>query len=97
MEYTGSYYYLDGMIMPAGAGDEPPAGDVTFYEVIRTRKGIPIFFDDHMARLRDGISTRYELREDIAEEVRKGLSALAGLERHEEINVKVTVSFTDHD
>ncbi len=97
MEHAGSHFYIDGVIMPAGAGDEPPAGEVTFYEVIRTRKGIPIFFDDHMNRLKNGISTRYEIREDIAEEVRRGLSALADIESHEEINVKVTVTFTGQD
>lgn len=97
MELAGSHFYLDGVIMPADAGDESPAGEVTFYEVIRTRNGIPIFFNDHMSRLMNGISTRYELREDIAEEVRHGLSALADIERHEEINMKVTVTFTGQD
>lgn len=96
MEYSGSHVYLDGLIIPAAAANEPPAGEVTFYEVIRTRDGIPVFFDDHMNRLMNGISTRYQPTEDISEEVRKGLYALADCERHEEINVKVTVSFTGH-
>lgn len=97
MECTGGYYYLDGLILPAGDGDEPPSGDVSFYEVIRTRDGIPFFFSDHMNRMKDGISTRYDLSSDIAGEVRAGLIALTSHERHAEINVRVTVTFTGHD
>ena len=97
MDCTGDYYYLDGVILPAGDGDEPPPGEVSFYEVIRTRNGIPVFFSDHMNRMRAGITTRYDLSSDIAAEVRAGLNALTGQERHEEINVRVTVSFTGHD
>jgi branched-chain amino acid aminotransferase len=97
MDCTGSYYYLDGTILPAGEGDEPPPGEVSFYEVIRTRNGIPLFFRDHMNRLKEGISTRYDLASDIAADVRAGLNALTGHELHEEINVRVTVSFTGHE
>lgn len=97
MECTGQYYFLDGAVLPAGMSDEPAAGEVAFYEVIRTRNGVPIFFKDHMNRLRDGISTRYELSADIAAEVRRGLNALIASELHEEINVRVTVTFTGQD
>ena len=96
MDYTGSFCYLDGMIVPAGGGEEIPPGEVSFYEVIRTRNGVPLFFDDHMNRLKVGIATRYDLDEDIASVVRHGLNALLSHERHDEINVKVTVSFTGH-
>jgi branched-chain amino acid aminotransferase len=97
MECTGQYFFLDGAIVPAGTSDEPAAGEAAFYEVIRTRDGVPIFFRDHMNRLRDGISTRYELSSDIATEVRKGLDALIASEQHNEINVRVTVTFTGQD
>lgn len=97
MECTGQYFFLDGAIVPAGTSDEPAAGEAAFYEVIRTRDGVPIFFRDHMNRLRDGISTRYELSKDIATEVRKGLDALIASEQHNEINVRVTVTFTGQD
>ena len=97
MDCTGDYYYLDGVILPAGEGDEPPSGEVSFYEVIRTRNGIPFFFSDHMNRMEAGISTRYDLPEDIAGQVRTGLNALTKHELHDEINVRVTVSFTGHD
>jgi branched-chain amino acid aminotransferase len=97
MDCVGKYYFLDGAVLPAGIGDEPGTGEVAFYEVIRTRRGVPLFFHDHMRRLRDGISTRYELHGDIADEVRYGLNALIASELYEEINVRVTVTFTGQD
>ncbi|MDM8003424.1 MAG: aminotransferase class IV [Bacteroidota bacterium] len=97
MDCTGSYFYLDGVILPTGEGDEPPSGEVSFYEVIRTRNGIPLFFWDHMNRMKEGISTRYDLTSDIAGDVRAGLDALTKSELHGEINVRVTVSFTGHE
>lgn len=97
MECCGRFFFLDGNIVPAGANDDVAYGDVAFYEVIRTRNGVPIFFDDHMNRLRDGISTRYDLQEDIAGEVRSGLRALVSHENLDEINVRVTVTFTGRD
>lgn len=97
MDCTGKYIYVDGVILPAEKGDEIPPGEVSFYEVIRTFKGVPVFFTDHMKRLLDGISTRYDLASDIDSEVRAGLNALVSREMHDEINVRVTVSFTGQD
>jgi branched-chain amino acid aminotransferase len=97
MECFGDYYYLDGIIIPADHDDEIVSGEVSFYEVIRTREGIPLFFDDHMKRLRDGISTRYESGGDISSRVREGLDALVALQSFPEINVRVRVTFTGQD
>lgn len=94
MELYGNYYYLDGNLFRAGDEDHLPAGDVTFYEVIRTRNGIPMFFDDHMKRLADGIATRYDISGNIVQEVREGLDSLVVTELFTEINVRVAVSFT---
>jgi len=97
MECFGKFFYLDGNIMPAGHDDEIIPGEVSFYEVIRIREGIPLFFDDHMRRLSDGISTRYELDQDISGKVREGLEALVGQQSFPEINARVTVTFTGRD
>ncbi len=93
MECFGRYYFLDGNILPVEQDAEIAPGDVSFYEVIRTRKGVPLFFDDHMKRLNDGISTRYDLKGDITELITEGLDALVRQETFTEINVKITVSF----
>jgi branched-chain amino acid aminotransferase len=97
MEWFGSYYYLDGSIMPVDQDYDIVSGEVSFYEVIRTREGIPLFFDDHMRRLSEGISTRYESGGDIPSKVREGLDALVARQTFPEINVRVTVTFTGQD
>jgi len=97
MECFGRYYFLDGNILPTDREEDIPTGEVSFYEVIRTRKGIPLFFDDHMKRLKDGISTRYDLKEDISGIITEGLDALVRQETFSEINVKITVSFTGQE
>jgi len=97
MESYGKFFYVDGTIVPADDNEFVTTGDVTFYEVIRTREAIPLFFDDHMKRLSEGISTRYNIDHDIAEKVREGLDALAGRESFPEVNVKVTVTFTGQE
>lgn len=97
MECFGNFYYLDGTIIPVGHDDDIVPGDVSFYEVIRTREGIPLFFDDHMKRLCDGIATRYDSGGDIAGKVREGLGALVSVQSFPEINARVTVTFTGHE
>lgn len=93
MECSGRFFYLDGKVRQAGSSGDPVTGDIAFYEVIRTRNGIPLFFEDHMNRLREGIITKYDLQGDIAAEVRNGMNALISKDLHEEINVRVTVTF----
>lgn len=93
MECFGRYYFLDGNILPVSLEEDIATGEVSFYEVIRTRGGVPLFFDDHMKRLKDGISTRYDLKDDISGLVAEGLDALVRQEVFPEINVKITVSF----
>ena len=97
MECFGKYYFLDGNILTTNGEEEMASGEVSFYEVIRTRKGVPLFFDDHMERLKAGISTRYDLRDDITDLITEGLDALVRQEAFSEINVKVTVSFTGQE
>lgn len=93
MESFGSYFYLDGNIFPTGNDDLTVSGEIAFYEVIRTRDGVPLFFDDHMQRLNNGISTRFKLADDISMKVSEGFDVLVRKEFFSEINVKVTVTF----
>jgi branched-chain amino acid aminotransferase len=94
MECVGNCIFLDGHIVAAVKSNDFTSGDVSFYEVIRTRQGVPLFFDDHMKRLEEGILTRYKVSSDIASQVRYGLNSLVSHERYDEINVRVTVTFT---
>jgi branched-chain amino acid aminotransferase len=97
MESYGSFYYLDGNIFRTDSTDDIAAGEVSFYEVIRTRKGVPLFFDDHIKRLNDGISTRYVLKEDIYDVISEGVDTLVSKELYDEINIRITVTFTGQD
>ncbi len=95
MECAGSCYYYDGELHPVRGDEEFPSGDLYFYEVIRTRDGAPLFFDDHLNRMKAGISTRYLPAGDLASEIRHGFSLLVERDPHPEINVRVTVIFTE--
>jgi branched-chain amino acid aminotransferase len=94
MDCSGKYVYSDGNILPAGHDFETSPGDVSFYEVIRTSNGAPLFFDDHMERLYRGISAKYNISNDISAEVRRGLEAILRKEFFTEMNIRVTVTFT---
>ncbi len=94
MGCSGKYIYADGNILPAGHDEETTPGDVSFYEVIRTSNGIPLFFDDHMERLSRGISAKYNIGNDISAEVRRGLEAILRKEFFSEMNIRVTVTFS---
>ncbi len=94
MDCIGKYYCLNGRIFGPVEAIPGLSGEISFYEVIRTRNGMPLFFDEHMKRLSNGISTRYDPVHDIADRVAAGFDALAGKESFTEMNVRVTVSFT---
>lgn len=97
MDCFGKYYYLDGLIMNTDAAEELPPGETSFYEVIRTSGGIPIFFEDHINRLREGIATRYHVPGDLEKQITTGISALAEMDPLPQINIRVTVAFTGRE
>jgi len=70
-----------------------PAGDASFYEVIRTFAGIPLFFNDHVNRLAAGISTRFAVPARLRECITAGIEALSECELIPEVNVRVVVTF----
>jgi len=97
MDCSGNYYFLDGTIYERSEETFDSGADVSFYEVIRTSKGIPWFFDDHIKRLTDGISTRYVVPDGLYDYLRAGINALAGKEPFQEKNLMITLSFTGHE
>jgi branched-chain amino acid aminotransferase len=97
MKCFGSFVWLDGSIVSPGEDDKIAAGEVSFYEVIRTKKGVPLFFHDHLKRLCRGISTRYEPDPGLTRKIKDGFQALVRTESFAEINVRITVTFTGHE
>lgn len=97
MDCCGKYYYLDGIILDAGTGEEQLSGETSFYEVIRTSGGVPLFFDDHIRRLLEGIATRYIVPEDLESHIASGIHRLAHMDPVPQINIRVTVAFTGRE
>jgi len=97
MDCIGKYYYSDGLIMPAASGEDTPPGETSFYEVIRTSGGIPLFLEDHIQRLQDGIATRYPVPENLGPLIASAISALAERESFPQINIRVTVAFVGQE
>lgn len=97
MDCYGKYYYLDGIILDAGTGEEQLSGETSFYEVIRTSGGIPLFFEDHIRRLLEGIATRYNVPEDLESHVASGINRLVQMDPVPQINIMVTVAFTGRE
>lgn len=95
MDCFGKYYYLDGLICSAGNEAVVPRGEAAFYEIIRTFAGIPLFFNDHMKRMKEGIATRYPIPEGLTEEIIKGIASLTECELIPEINIRVLVTFSE--
>jgi len=97
MDCCGKYYYLDGLILDAVAADDQPPGETSFYEVIRTSGGIPLFFGDHIRRLMEGIATRYNVPANLESDIATGINTLAKMDPVPQINVRVTVAFTGRE
>jgi branched-chain amino acid aminotransferase len=97
MDCVGKVYWLNGRICSANEAMPEVSGEVSFYEVVRTRNGVPLFFDEHMKRLSNGIATRYDPVHDIAERVAAGFDGLVSSESFPEMNVRITVTFTGRE
>ncbi len=54
-EYTGRYLSVQGQLVlaedPSSASLFQPVGTTLYYEVVRVVRGIPLFWEDHLARL----------------------------------------------
>jgi len=93
MDYTGNYYFLDGAVYDNSLNIYRQPEGVAFYEVIRTSNGYPWFFDNHIKRLENGISSKFTLPEGLKETIKTGIKRLATAEAFEEKNLNVTVTF----
>ncbi len=51
----GDIYLFDGAVITSDSNDaallREPSDEVTYYETLRVKDGIPLFFEDHLARL----------------------------------------------
>jgi len=93
-ECFGKKFILNGDLHPSDQFDNSLVyeGD-SIYEVIRMKRGIPVFFHDHMDRLKS--SLKHQRRKSLADvgEIRKNIIRLVRTERRKDINLKLVFNF----
>ncbi|MFZ2340430.1 MAG: aminotransferase class IV [Bacteroidales bacterium] len=93
-ECFGKKFILNGDIYPSDHFDNSLVyeGD-SIYEVIRLKRGIPVFFHDHIDRLES--SLKHQRRNSLADtgEIRRDIIRLVRTERRKEINLKLVFNF----
>jgi branched-chain amino acid aminotransferase len=93
-ECFGKKFILNGDLLPSDHFDNSLVyeGD-SIYEVIRLKRGIPVFFHDHMDRLES--SLKHQRKRSLADirEIRKDIIRLVRTERRKDINLKLVFNF----
>jgi branched-chain amino acid aminotransferase len=95
-ECYGENFIFNGNLLPAEAFDNSFVyeGD-SIYEVIRTIKGSPVFFHDHMERL--ATSVKLQNKEILADSpsLRKDIIDLIRSDRKKEANIKIVFNYNN--
>ena len=78
-ELTGTYVIDRGRLIPADGPDAAelilPTGRKMFYEVIRVVRGIPLFWEDHLTRLRLSVGSSMNVPESLYDDSRRLIAA----------------------
>jgi branched-chain amino acid aminotransferase len=93
-ECFGKYFILNGKLLPAEMFHNSMVYEgESFYEVIRVMKGVPVFFNDHIARLESGVSIQgRQMLADI-NTIKSKIIGLSESEKIMDINLKVVFNF----
>jgi branched-chain amino acid aminotransferase len=95
-ECFGKKFILNGDLHPADSFDNSMVYDGnSIYEVIRTVKGSPVFFHDHMDRLAK--SVKLQCRESLTDvaSLRKAIINLTRSDRKKEANIKIIFNYNN--
>lgn len=95
-ECYGTNFILNGELQPAEFFDKALVyeGD-SIYEVLRTVKGCPVFFNDHMERLISSVKLRNkELLADVSI-LRKAIINLTRSDRKKVVNIKIVFNYNN--
>ncbi|MBI5009739.1 MAG: aminotransferase class IV family protein [Bacteroidia bacterium] len=65
------------------------------YEVIRMVKGIPVFFEDHMMRLKNSASLQKKELGTDTDTIRRDIIMLTNAEKTEEVNLKIVFNYNE--
>jgi branched-chain amino acid aminotransferase len=93
-ESCGNKFILNGELQSADGFDNSLVykGE-SVYEVIRTFRGTPVFFDDHMERLSQSVKLQNKRQLAGPEQLRDDIIALSRSERRKEINIKIVFNY----
>ncbi|HEX2921203.1 MAG TPA: aminotransferase class IV [Bacteroidales bacterium] len=97
-ECCGSHFILNGQLESTGSFNDSLVfkGD-SIYEVIRMTKGIPVFFNDHIERLKASLKIQNKkLLADI-NALRTDILQLTHAEKKKEINIKVVFNYNENE
>jgi branched-chain amino acid aminotransferase len=95
-ECFGNYFILNGELKSSGLFDNRLVYEgESVYEVLRTAKGNPIFFEDHMERLSG--SVRLNGKEMLAgkQQLREAIIRLTASEITQEANLKIVFNYNN--
>jgi branched-chain amino acid aminotransferase len=94
-ECTGKNFVLNGELLPAGLFDNALVYEgESVYEVIRLHKGRPVFFNDHIERLKESLRLQGKRIHAGIDEIQKDLLSLTRSEKRKEINLKIVYNYS---
>ncbi|MBP8958848.1 MAG: aminotransferase class IV family protein [Bacteroidales bacterium] len=95
-ECYGNYFIHNGIVKPASLFDNSMVYEgEAVYEVLRMKKGLPYFFEDHIQRLEN--STRLQKKNMLAtiDQIRDDIIKLSQLEKVKEVNLKIVFNYSE--
>lgn len=93
-ECYGSAFLKNGQVIEAAAFDDSLVyeGD-SVYEVLRVSNGIPLFFTDHISRLKHSVEKQDKSMLATEDIIRKDIKALNSTRLEKEVNLKIVFNY----
>jgi branched-chain amino acid aminotransferase len=95
-EFTGLWIVLEGQLTaagdPAAAVLFEPSDSLMFYEVVRVTRGVPLFWEDHMARLQASVQGQIKIPDTLYDESCRLIAANA----ISEANLRLVITSARH-
>lgn len=89
-----NYFILNGTVQPSELFDSSMVYEgESVYEVLRMIKGLPVFFEDHAARLESSVKLRKKLMLAGKERLKEEIIRLTETEKMKEVNLKIVFNY----
>ncbi len=95
-ECFGTNFILNGELQPAEVFDNSLVyeGD-SIYEVLRSVKGCPVFFNDHMERLADSVKLQNKVSLANVSTLRRAIITLTRSDKKKAANIKIVFNYNN--